>query len=208
MVGGIDRNFGRAFRLLKENGLLLVSGAEIPDVCRLFGGDSVKGSWWGSPFAHEIFAVNELLSEHEDVTVTKLVSGKVTFVHRSLWPKLVAIGKAHEDWQMKQLSTPARRLLDELDKEGTLVTNSLGRSFGPKPGNTARELELKLLIHADQIHTSSGKHAKVLETWDSWTKRIGFKAPALKPETARRFFDKRLQEINERHQGCGQLPWS
>jgi len=149
-----------------------------------------------------------LLSEHEDVTVTRLVSGKVTFVHRSLWSKLVAIGKAREDWQMSQLSTRARRLLDELDEQGTLVTTSLGRFLGPKPGNAVRELELKLLIHADQIHTSSGRHAKVLETWDNWTKRNRFKALRLKPESARRFFDKRLQAINERHQGCGRLPWS
>jgi hypothetical protein len=27
------------------------------------------------------------LGEHEDVLVEKLVAGKVTFVHRSLWPR-------------------------------------------------------------------------------------------------------------------------
>lgn len=166
MIATSDKNFRLAFQLLEKNGLLLVSGFEIPDVWRVVSAKPSKGSWWGSPEAHEIFSINERLSDHHDVTLTKLVAGKVTFVHRKLWRKLVAIGNAREDWQMKNLSPQARRLLNELDKKGTLFTNSLGRSFGPKPGDIARELELKLLVHAEQIHTDSGKHAKVLETWD------------------------------------------
>jgi hypothetical protein len=208
MTGTVGENSDRALRQLEKNGLLLVSGSEIPDLCSLVSGAKVKGSWWSSPFAHEIFAISELLSEHADVTLTKLISGKVTFVHRSLWPNLVAVGIARDEWQMQQLSRAGVQLLEELDKQGTLATNSLGRSFGPKPGNIARELELKLLIHADQIHTETGQHAKVLETWSTWAKRVGLKMPTVRPKAARQFFDKRIREINEEFKGCGRLPWS
>jgi len=207
MTGSIDNSFNQAFQLLERNGLLLVWGSEIPDVGGVVGATR-KGSWWSSPLSHQIFAINERLSDHPDVTVTKLVSGKVTFVHRNLWGRLVAIGKAREDWQMKNLSTDARRLLSQLDKEETLVTNSLGRSFGAKPGDVVRELESKLLLRAEQIHTDSGKHAKILETWAAWTTRVNFKALSLKPEPARSFFEKRLLKINPEYQGHGRLPWS
>ena len=208
MVGTIGDNLGRALRQLEDIGLLLVSGSEIPDLCSLVSGAKVRGSWWSSPYAHEIFAVSEFLSEHADVTLTKLVSGKVTFVHRSLWPKLVAVGMARDEWQMHRLSRAGKQLLEELDGQGTLATNSLGRSFGPKPGNIARELELKLLIHADQVHTQTGQHAKVLETWSTWAKRVGLKMPTTSSDAARQFLDKRIREINEEFNGCGRLPWS
>jgi len=207
MIGSIDNSFNQAFQLLERNGLLLVWGSEIPDVGGVVGATR-KGSWWSSPRSHQIFAVNERLSNHPDVTATKLVSRKVTFVHRNLWGRLVAIGKAREDWQMKNLSTDARRLLLQLDKEETLATNSLGRSLGAKPGDVARELESKLLLHAEQIHTDSGKHGKILETWTAWTTRINFKVPSLKPGPAKSFFEKRLLEINPEYLGPARLPWS
>ena len=206
MIATADKNFRLAFELLERNGLLLVWGKEIPDVGGVVAATR-KGSWWSSPLAQEIFDINERLSDHPDVTVTKLVAGKVTFVHRKLWRKLVALGKAREDWQMKKLSQAARLLLNELDKEGILYTNSLPRSLGPKPGDIARELELKLLLHSEQIHTESGKHGKILETWTAWTKRVGFKALPLNPETARHFFEKRVNEIRDPYWGDNLLPW-
>ena len=109
--------------ILEESGLLLVMGLEIPDVCRLVTSQKIKGSWWGDPAGQEIFAVSEMLSDHTDITVTKLISGKVTFVHRKLWQKLVAVGKARDDWQMLNLTRQGKLLLRQLDKEGQLLTN-------------------------------------------------------------------------------------
>ena len=207
MTAHASKNFARAMNILEESGLLLVMGLEIPDVCRLVTSQKIKGSWWGDPAGQEIFAVSEMLSDHTDITVTKLISGKVTFVHRKLWQKLVAVGKARDDWQMLNLTRQGKLLLRQLDKEGQLLTNKLVTSFGKRPGDIARELELKLLIHSDQIHTESGSHAKILETWEHWVKRVGLKANSSDSATARRFFEKRIQEINNRYAGVGRLPW-
>ena len=128
-----------------------------------------------------------MLSDHPDVTVTKLVAGKVTFVHRSLWSNLIAVGRARDEWQTRQLSTPATLLLRKLDQEGSLITGKLGKEFGEKTGDAARELELKLLIHSEQFHTESGFHARLLETWDHWATRLKVRNKPIEPSKARDF---------------------
>ena len=57
----------------------------------LVAGEPVRGSWWGHPKGHDIFAACQHLLQHPDATTAKLVSGKVTYVHRELWPSLLAV---------------------------------------------------------------------------------------------------------------------
>lgn len=206
MSANVRRQFDKVFLQLKKLGFLLLSDS-LPSVARLVAGEGLKGSWWGHEQAHTIFAVTEMLEDHPDVLVMKLIDGKVTFVHRELWGRVYSIGVAREDWQLKNLSQGAKLLLKTLDAEGTLKTNKLSKSFGQKPGETARELELRLLIHAEQVHTESGAHAKVLETWDAWAKRAGFRARAKSPSAARRFLEQQLAEFNKNSYGPCRLPW-
>jgi hypothetical protein len=206
MSANMRRQFGKVFLQLEKLGLLLLSDS-LPSVTRLIAGDGLSGSWWGHEQAHTIFAISEMLEDHPDVLVMKLISGKVTFVHRELWGRIYSIGVAREDWQLKNLSQSAKLLLKTLDTEGTLHTNKLSKSFGPKPGDIARELELRILIHAEQVHTESGAHAKVLETWNAWAKRAGFRGRAKSPSAVRHFLEQQLAEINKNHHGQGRLPW-
>ncbi|MGH9968736.1 MAG: hypothetical protein ACREBG_13030 [Pyrinomonadaceae bacterium] len=199
--------FNLVFAELKGHGFLLESDAYLPNVCGIVARKRFRGSWWSDPLAPEIFGVNELLADHPDVLVTKLISGKVTFVHRKLWRQVYAIGKSREEWQMKNLSASARLLLKKLDKVGSLTTNKLPPSFGAKPGDTARELEKRLLIHAEQFHSASGAHSKLLETWESWGKRVGFRPPPMKPTLAKRRIELRLDKLNEELDGDGRLSW-
>ena len=177
------------------------------DLTYLITKERIRGSWWSHKLAHTIFSVAEMLEDHPDVTIIKLVSGKVTFVHRELWNRIYSIGVAREEWQVKKLSANARQMLERLDSAGQMQTNKAGKEFGAKPGDVVRELELRLLIHAEQVHTESGKHAKVIETWDAWTRRIGFRARAGDPVAARRFLEQRLASINKKHHGTAELPW-
>ena len=192
---------------LKKFGVLLESDLHLPSVCTLVAGEAMRGSWWSHPMSNYIFAVNEQLEDNPDVLLTKLISGKVTFVHRKLWSSIYAIGKAREDWQLKNLSPTARLLLKKLDQVGSLATNKLGPSFGVKPGDLARDMEKRLLIHAEQFHTESGAHAKLLETWETWATRVGFSAPDLSPTTAKRTIELRLEQLNKEFGGAGRLPW-
>jgi|SRR6185295_19392073 len=192
---------------LKKFGVLLESDQRLPNVCTLVTGEAMRGSWWSHPQSQDIFAVNEQLEDNPDVLLTKLISGKVTFVHRQLWRSLSTIGKAREEWQTKNLPAPARLLLKQIDMVGSLTTNKLGASLGTKPGDAARDLEKRLLIRAEQFHTSTGAHSKLLETWETWAKRVGFRAAPLSPTTARRSIELRLEELNKEFGGDGRLPW-
>jgi len=155
--------------------------------------------------------VNEKLEDHPDVLMTKLVSGKVTFVHRQLWPQVMAIGTAREPWQLKGLTAGAHALLGAVQSNGTLQTDQIASAKSQptlsKPGDAARELERKILIHAAQIHTASGAHAKLLETWEHWSERTGFDRAPLPAAEARETLEGRLRKLNDAFDGVAHLPW-
>ena len=201
------KQFDQVFQQLEKFGLLLLVDSNLPNVATLVAGEKVSGSWWSHKAAQRIFVISETLEDHADVLLLKLVSNKVTFVHRELWGRIYSIGVAREDWQLSKLSPVAKRLLNTLDDQGSLLTNKLGKEFGPKPAETARELESRLLLHANQIHTESGAHAKVIETWDTWADRAGLRVKASNPAAARRFLEQRLKDMNEEFGGKGKLPW-
>ncbi len=207
MTAGPRKEFEKVFLQLEKFGLLLLSDSSLPNVATLVAGEKVSGSWWSHKAAQRIFVVSEMLEDHADVLLLKLVSNKVTFVHRELWGRVYSIGVAREDWQLSKLSPAAKQLLKALDDQGSLLTNNLGKEFGPKPAETVRELESRLLLHASQIHTESGAHAKVIETWDTWAERAGFRTKANSPAAARQFLEQRLAEMNEEFGGKGKLPW-
>lgn len=202
----IAKHFDKVFLQLREFGFLLLTDPSLPSVSRLVADAPVRGSWWSNKNAQQIFVVSEMLEDHPDVLMVKLISEKVTFVHRDLWGHIYSIAVAREDWQLKNLTPAAKQLLEALDAECVLQTDKL-KKIGPKRGDATRELELRLLLHANQIHTESGAHAKVIETWDTWAERAKFRAQATDPAAARRFLEKRLAEINTNFGGKGRLPW-
>jgi hypothetical protein len=208
MTDKVKEKFDKVFMRLENLGLLLLSKSGLPNVVDLISkrGD-LKGSWWSYPEAHTIFAVSELLEDHPDVMIMKLIDGKVTFVHRELWNRIYSIGVARENWQIKARSPAAKRLLKKIDAEGSVQTGILGKAFDPKPGVAARELESYLLIHSKQLHTESGAHAKILETWEVWAKSAKFRGRPKNPFAARRFLEEKLACIESEYGGTGRFPW-
>lgn len=206
-------HFDDVFRKLLKFGFLLESDPKLPSVCTLITGMPLKGSWWSHPLAQTIFQVNEKLEDHPDVLITKLVSGKVTFVHRGLWPELLAIGTSHEPWQTEALSGAARSLLKMVQAKGTLQTDQLVAAESQpikirKPGDIARELERTILVHAEPIHTASGAHAKLLETWEHWSKRKRLAQTSVRTDHAKTNMEERLRKLNDKFHGTGRLPWN
>jgi hypothetical protein len=151
-VGLSDRSLAVA---LEEYGLLLLQDKVLPSVVGIITGERLAGSWWSHPRSHEIFRRLGELEAAGDVAATKLISGKVTFIHRRLWPALAGVGSARAEWQMRELSLAARRLLARVD-EGKSVHAS---------GPAAKELQKRLLVDAHEEHTASGKHVTVLKSW-------------------------------------------
>lgn len=148
---------------LASNGLLLKQDKALPNVVSILTGESLSTSWWSHPKAQLIFAVLSEIADHPDVLITKLLYRKDTLVHKSLWPAVLAVGKAREQWQMKGLSGEAKSLLDRLDK-GDAAVRAVGASV--------KELEARLLVTTKEIHTESGRHEMALESWRSWSRRM------------------------------------
>lgn len=189
----------KVLREIEKRGILLVTDPVLPSVTGIVAGEPVSGSWWSHPRAHEIFAVLTSLEEDPSVLLLKLVSKKETFVHRSLWPHLFAIASSREEWQTSGLSARARALLEKVESHGAIRLDEIGRGFDRKAlGRAARELEERLLVHGDQVHTEKGAHAKLLSSWTERAKKLAVRFEGIDVEKARSEFEERTP---------GKLPW-
>lgn len=77
---------------VRRRGVVLQSArGATPSLAELVAGAPIRGSWWGHPSNYEIFdAINRARSSSA-IVATRLVRGKVTLVHRRLWPSLVRL---------------------------------------------------------------------------------------------------------------------
>ena len=201
--------YEHVFRELKNWGLLLESDPKLPSVCGIIAGEPMKGSWWSHPMAQTIFQVNERLDDHPDVLIAKLLAGKVTFVHRQFWPSLLAVATSKEQWQMRNLPDTAQKVVKLLKTAGPARSDelSIGTVGRKEVSESVRILERRLLIHSQQVHTESGAHAKVLESWESWAASAKLKTGEISVAKGKKSFEQRLQELNERFDGKATLPW-
>jgi len=71
--------------------VLQAARGPVPSLAEAIAGGPLRGSWWGHPKGREIFRVAEAISESPNVLVCKLIDGKVTYIHRRLWPALVKL---------------------------------------------------------------------------------------------------------------------
>lgn len=184
---------------LKRHGVLLQTDARLPNVCALVAGAPVRGSWWAHPKSHEIFRVSGALEDHPDVLVLKLISGKLTYVERALWPCVAAIGRARGAWQVTNLSRGARELLKEVDRAPVETDRRLAKA--------ASELEKSLLVYSEQFHTEAGSHARRLDTWDRVLHRRGTAAVKRSPSQAKDTLGQLVESLNQEFSGSGRLPW-
>ena len=81
-----------ALAYVQDRGVVLVSAkGPVPRLTEAIIDERIEGSWWGHPRSRQIFAVLQAVTSSEDVLVCRLVDGKVTLVHRRLWPALVRL---------------------------------------------------------------------------------------------------------------------
>jgi hypothetical protein len=205
-----ERDFRRVLAALKKHGVLLETDAQLPSVASLLAGEPIRGSWWSHRRAQDIFIGLNQLADHEDVLFTKLISRKVTLVHRNLWPDFLSVACAREPWQVQQLSPATKFLLRIIDAEGSARSDKLDwpkRFQAVKIGNVARELEYNLLVHGEEFHTESGAHAKQVERWQHWANRIDFEVELSKPKESKHVLEMVLLKLNDAYGAKGKLPW-
>jgi hypothetical protein len=93
-----------AMAFVREQGVVLVSGkGAVPRLTETIVGEPIKGSWWGHPKSHQIFAILQAVTHSKEILVCRLVDGKVTLIHRRLWPALVRIAGRFRPDQIAQV---------------------------------------------------------------------------------------------------------
>ena len=161
-----------ALRLVRERGLLTLTAAGAgPSLAEAIAGEPVKGACSAHPAGERIFEIATALEASPEVLALKLVGGKMTFLHRALWPALVRIardpGRVAEALEL--LSPGAARLHAEVERRGEVRLDELAREPAWPPerdlARAAKELETALLVHSASVHTERGRQAIALRSW-------------------------------------------
>lgn len=180
-------------RELSRHGLLFQKDKRYPSVVGIVTGEALSTSWWGHPKARLVFAILQELADDPDVLFTKLLFGKVTLVHRRLWPALLAIGTSAAAWQLRNLPPSAHRLLVSLQETPKVEGD----------GEPAKELEKRLLANASEVHTRTGRHSLTLESWRRWATRVSVSPMDSLPE-ARKLLEEATEALGA---PLTALPW-
>jgi hypothetical protein len=103
----------QAIAFVKANGIVLESGrGPVANLAEAIAGAPIRGSWWAHAKANTIFLCSRAIRESADVLVCRLVGGKVTYVHRRLWPALVRLAGRFDADQLaviEEAHTPSGR---------------------------------------------------------------------------------------------------
>jgi len=149
--------------------LVPVAGTSFRSLVAEIAGGPVKGSWWGHPRGKLIYRIATELEESGAVLTTKLVNGKVTFVHCKLWPPLLRIvtDAGWRELAVRGLTPAATTLLDEVQARGRV------RLDGRADEAARKLLEARHLAVGSSEHTERGVHAAVLRSWEDWAAAAG-----------------------------------
>jgi hypothetical protein len=124
-----------AVAFVERHGIVLQAArGPVPSLAEAVAGCAIRGSWWSHPKGREIFHAAEAVCESPDVLVCKLVEGKVTYVHRRLWPALV---KLAERFPKKQLA-------------------KVWNEHTPSGAHRSREAPFPTWVPAQVLHESAG----------------------------------------------------
>jgi hypothetical protein len=83
---------GQALAFVRKHGIVLMAArGPVPSLAEAIAGAPFRGSWWAHPESRRMFRAFETVRDSRHVLTCRLVAGKVTFVHRRLWPALVRL---------------------------------------------------------------------------------------------------------------------
>jgi hypothetical protein len=94
-------NQKEALAFVERHGIVLQAArGPVPNLAEAIAGGPIRGSWWGHTKGKEIFRAADAICESPNVLVCKLIGGKITYVHRRLWPALVKLAPRFREEQL------------------------------------------------------------------------------------------------------------
>jgi hypothetical protein len=101
----------QALAFVKRHGVVLESArGRVPSLAAAVAGQPIRGSWWNHPKGSDIFLISRAIRRSSDVLVCRLIDGKITYIHRELWPALILLaGRFRKERlaALKEVHTPA-----------------------------------------------------------------------------------------------------
>lgn len=197
---------------LERYGLLLEHDKELPSVTLLVAGEPIRGSWWGHELGHYIYDLLGELDERSGSLATKILDGKVTYVHPRLWPAFLSVADDPDPARRAGLSRETLSLLDCVQKHGPVradadvIPAALGNTRDRS--KAIRALETRLHIHTDSLHTESGAHVKVLQTWAHWRAAHGAAASTMNVADGKSELDRAVAGLCGASTRRPKVPWS
>src|SRR5437667_9859436 len=126
----------QAVAWIKKCGIAVESArASVPSLAHVVAGEPIRGSWWAHPKGHDIFLLSRVIRRSPDVLVCRLVDGKITYVHRPMWPALVSLAGRFSRQRLsalKEVHTPAGKHKLLVTPFRAWVHNEVLQS-GPRP---------------------------------------------------------------------------
>jgi hypothetical protein len=199
-----------ALARLDDWGLLLESDPKLPTWPALVTERPVRGSWWADPEVQLIHEAGSRFLDHPDVLRVVLVSGKLTCVHRRLWPALLAVALPADGWKFDGLSGPARTIWERLQRESPLHADEpdLPSTSVRENGRLMRELQARLLCAGGDVHTARGSHAKFVTTWESLMIDRKLFRPELSASAGMQQLEDCVARLNHEFGAHGTVPWA
>ena len=103
----------RALAFVEAHGVVLASArGPAARLVEAIAGEAIAGNWWTHPRASAIYNVLAEVCDSDQLLVCRVVGGKVTLVHRRLWPALVRLADrlpAERVCQVRDEHTPSGR---------------------------------------------------------------------------------------------------
>lgn len=82
-------------QFVEQHGVVLEGGrGPRPNLAEAITGEPMRGNWWGHKKGRLIFAATRAVRDCDQVLVCRLVDGKITCIHRRLWPAIVCLANS------------------------------------------------------------------------------------------------------------------
>jgi hypothetical protein len=195
---------------LERYGLLLAHDGELPSVTLIVAGEPIRGSWWGHTLGHTIYDLLGAFQDRSGKLDAKIIDGKVTYVHPRLWPAFLALAQHAPEARLAKLPPAAVALYRHVERHGPIRADALPPTLTSAPRELTkniRALESALLVHSDSIHTESGAHVKLLQTWPQWCGEQQVRVPAVAIADARAELDRALLALCAGTTRKPKVPW-
>lgn len=203
----MNNDFSRIYKEFEKFGLLLLSDSELPSLVGLIAGP-VKGSWWGHPKGNLIYNLSQQFEDDSEILTVKLVNKKVTYVHRKHWEALFSIVLDPSPWQQRDLEADHKRLLSLVRRAGSVRGDEVaGKNSSAEIRKQISFLEERLLIYSQGLHTESGKHIRLLKSWETLAKDLELPAITIKKLEAQDYFEKLFENWSSGSKKKVSIPW-